>query len=427
MRFNVDALVEENKRLKRAVEELSLLNKLAQTIGASSNLDAILQEIIKHSLRAVQAEQCTITLVVEKSDSPLKTLVRTMVRNAAHEAFHLNQVLLGWMMKHKRPLSLTHPQKDDRFPGIEWDTEIHSLLCVPLLIKSRLIGILTAFNKLAGNQFTAEDLRLLGIIAAQSAQIIENARLAEEEKVLICVKEEMNLARQIQKDLLPHQLPEIPGYAIRGTSIPAESVGGDYFDFIPLDAHRLVLCLGDVSGKGLPAALLMSNLQAIIRSQLYMPGGVAEWVQRANQLLYHNTSPSKFATLFLAVLDFHTHRLHYANAGHDRPLVISADGTIQELPEAGVPLGFLEKVLYQEQDFAFKKGDTLLVYSDGVSEAMNEKEEEFGVARIRSFLARNYQRSAAEIIRNLVAQVHHHAGKRPQSDDITVILVQRNN
>ncbi len=422
---NEQNLRKELEKLQRAVKELSLLNDLARSIGASNKLEKIMQKIISYSLRAVSAEQCTITLVREKSDDPMKTLVRTMVSKAEHDPFHLNQVLLGWMLQNKKPLSVANPQQDKRFSGIKWDMEIKSLLCVPLLVKSKLIGILTAFNKIQAEKFTSEDMRLLGIIAAQSAQIIENARLYEEEKALLRMKEELNLARQIQTDLLPSQIPDVPGYDLAGISVPAESVGGDYFDFIPVDEHRLAVCLGDVSGKGLPAALLMSNLQAIIRSQTMMPGTVSECLERSNKLLYRNTAPHKFATLFFGILDFRSNQFCYASAGHDRPILISANGDIHELETAGLPLGFLEEATYIENCFEFKPDDLLMIYTDGISEAMNKKEEEFGVNRIINFVNRRHDKSAQEVIQGLIEEVKKHANGFPQSDDMTLMVIKK--
>ena len=422
---NEQNLRKELEKLQRAVKELSLLNDLARSIGASNKLEKIMQKIISHSLRAVQAEQCTITLVPQKSDDPMKTLVRTIVSRVQQDPFHLNQVLLGWMLQNKKPLSIANPQQDERFSGVQWDQEIHSLLCVPLLVKSKLIGILTAFNKIQAEKFTHEDLRLLGIIAAQSAQIIENARLYEEEKALLRMKEELNLARQIQTDLLPSQIPDVPGYDLAGISVPAESVGGDYFDFIPIDDHSLAVCLADVSGKGLPAALLMSNLQAIIRSQTFMPGTVAECLERSNKILYRNTAPNKFATVFFGILDVRTNRFCYANAGHDRPLVVSTGASVQELPTAGLPLGFLEEASYGENCFEFKPNDLLLIYTDGISEAMNKHEEEFSVDRIIQFLNQHHKNSAQAVIDGLIAQVNNHAAGFQQSDDMTLIVVKK--
>ena len=171
------ALQEENQRLQRAVGELALLNDLAREIGASLNSEEIMQTIIRRSLRAVDAEQGVITLIDQHASTPMKTLVRTRVSSGGQQAFHLEQSLQGWMLLHKKPLLINDPASDERFHGVAWEQSIRSLLCAPLLIKSELKGILTLYNKKGGQEFTAEDQRLLGIIAAQSAQVMENARL----------------------------------------------------------------------------------------------------------------------------------------------------------------------------------------------------------------------------------------------------------
>lgn len=268
----VHKLEEENERLKRAVDELSILNELATAIGALNSSEEVIRKIIGRSLRAVNAEQGVITVVDEQPDQPMKTLIRSMVSSSDHGQFHFNQALLGWMILNKKPLTVNDPPNDERFRGIPWDGSVHSVLCVPMLTRSALKGVLAVYNKKGGKGFTLDDQRLLAIIAAQSAQVVENARLYEEERSLIKMQQEFKLAAQIQADLLPKESPKIPGYDIAGATYPARTIGGDYFDFISLDQNRIAVCLGDVSGKGLTAALLMANLQASLRSQSHMAG-----------------------------------------------------------------------------------------------------------------------------------------------------------
>jgi len=219
---------EENERLKRAVEELSVLNDLARAIGASLNSQEIMQTIIHRSLRSVHAEQGVITLVEQRQSEPMKTLVRSMVSSAARQPYHLTQAFTGWMYLNKRPLIVNDPQHDERFRGVRWDESIRSILCVPMMVKSELIGVLAVFNKRAGGQFSEDDQRMLSIIAVQSGQVVENARLYEEEKLLRQMEEELKLASRIQSDLLPKDLPCMRGYDIAGRTVPAKQVGGDY-------------------------------------------------------------------------------------------------------------------------------------------------------------------------------------------------------
>src|SRR5712692_6084662 len=274
------ALLEENRRLKRAIEELSILNDLARAIGASLNSQEVMQTIIHRSLRAVHAEQGVITLVGPQAEDAMKTLVRSVMSSSDHEKFHFNQSLLGWMHLNKKPLILNDPQHDDRFKGVRFDESVLSLLAVPMMVKSALKGILAVYNKKDGKIFTEGDQRLLAIIAAQSAQVVENARLYEEEQALFRMQEEVRLAARIQLDLLPKSPPEIKGYDIAGKSVPAQLVGGDYFDFIPTHDYRLALSVGDVSGKGLPASLLMASLQATLRGQTMVSSFAKECVRR---------------------------------------------------------------------------------------------------------------------------------------------------
>ncbi|MCX6137842.1 MAG: SpoIIE family protein phosphatase [Ignavibacteriales bacterium] len=421
---SVEMLQDEVRRLRRAVDELSILNDLARSIGASVNGEEIMQTIIRRSLRAVNAEQGVITLVEDEQKS-MKTLIRTMVSSADAPAFHLHQALLGWMHLNKKPLSVEEPGNDPRFRGVQWDESIHTLLCVPLIVKSELRGVLTVYNKKDGQTFTSDDQRLLAIISAQSAQVIENARLIEEEKAYITMRQEVGLAAKIQLDLLPRGVVAMEGYDIAARTIPAQSVGGDYYDFIPTPEDNLALCLGDVSGKGLPASLLMANLQATLRGQTLVSQRPSECLNRSNKLLYGSTSPEKFATLFYGVLDRKNHTMHYCNAGHDWPFHIAKDASIKRLQTGGLMLGLFETHQYSDELIAFSSGDLLVIQSDGVSEAPNPNQEQFGEERLQELLLAHRDLSASEIIDTIVREVRKHAGANPQSDDITIMVIKR--
>jgi sigma-B regulation protein RsbU (phosphoserine phosphatase) len=380
--------------------------------------------IIHRSLRAVGAEQGVITLVDEEADRSMKTLVRTAVSSAGHSKYHFNQALLGWMHINKKPLTINSPSTDERFRGVRWDESIRSLLCVPMIVKSALRGVLTVYNKKGQAQFTEEDQRLLAIIAAQSGQVVENARLYEMEQSLIRMKEEVRLAARIQTDLLPKSPPTPPGYDIAGTSVPAQMVGGDYFDFMQMPGGKYGVTLGDVSGKGLPAALLMANLQATLRGQTLLGGSVSECIKRSNKLLAESTSPEKFVTLFYSVLDTAARTLTYCNAGHDAPMLLRAGGASERLATGGVVLSIMDDFPFEEASVPFGPGDLMVVYSDGISEAMNPANEQFGEGRIAEAVERSRGASAAGIIESIVAAVRAHAGTAPQMDDMTLVVIK---
>jgi len=237
---------------------------------------------------------------------------------------------------------------------------------------------------------------------------------------------ELHLAGQIQKNLLPNQSPIIPNYDITAFNMPANEVGGDYFDFIRLDEHRIVIVLGDVSGKGLSAALLMANLQAVIRGQALYNSSPKECLERANKLLFHSTDSDKFVTLFYGILDTQKNTLQYVNAGHNPPILYSSGNVPVSLETSGLPLGAFEDITYEEKEITIAIGDQLFIYSDGVCEAMNDDFEEFGKDKLLQIFGNNGYMNPIELEKKIISAIKFHIGESPQSDDMTMILVKRN-
>ena len=424
----IQRLKEENQRLRRAVEELSILNDLALAIGGNLDSEKIMRSIISKSIRAVGAKQGDITLIAENETNPAQTLVRSMVSSQTQSPLHLNQNLLGWMQIHKKPLMINDPRTDERFRNVKWEESVRTVLCAPLMAKSKLIGILTIYNKKDESGFTDSDQRLLSIIAAQSAQVVENARLYEEEQEYKAMRKEMELASSIQKKLLPSTPPEIKGYSIGGRNLTAKSVGGDYFDYVKVDDHHWMVCLGDICGKGMPAALLMSNLQAILHGQVLHSLSPGEILKLANIQLFRNTDPEKFATVFLGILDAREHKLHFSNGGHEYPFYIKSDGNYDRLKSNGLPLGIMEMSDYGEETIEVDPGDCMLVYSDGITESINLQEEEFGESRLREILV-----SAGPdlydpdgLIDKIFNASIEYSGQQQRFDDMTALVLSRN-
>lgn len=423
------SLEEENKRLRRAVDELAILNDIALAIGGSLDSEKIMRSIIGRSIRVLGAEQGDITLIAENQTNPAETLVRSMISTSEHSPLHLNQNLLGWMQINKKPLMINQPGNDSRFRNVKWESSIYSLLSAPLMVRSRLIGILTVYNKRSDKNagFSESDQRLLSIIAAQSAQVVENARYYEEEQAYLFMRRELELASTIQKKMLPSSSPNIDGYAIAGKNVTAQEVGGDYFDYIRLDEYRWAFCLGDISGKGLPASLLMTNLQAILRGQAFHLIKPGEILKNANSQLYQSTSSEKFATLFLAILDTSNNTIHYSSAGHDYPFLMRKDGSYLRLQTGGLPLGMMEGMEYEEDIIEIQNGDFLFVFSDGVTDVTNVDNEMFGEDRLIQLLtdASKKNELPENIIKTIVDTCLHHSGKAGLFDDITAIALKR--
>ena len=222
-------LQEENKRLRTAIEELSVLNEISTAISSTQPLEQIIDLIVRKCVKHLKVEQGAVMLLDEQDqEKPFRTMIRKQDSVANYLPYRLDAQLTGWMLKNKTPLLINDLEKDSRFNFmVNNEFPIHSLLSVPMNVKGKMIGLITVFNKKTNIGFSNNDQRLLGIISAQSAQIIENARLYQEEQALIHLQEEMRLAYEIQVDLLPKFQPKVLGYQIAGKSIPAKDVGGE--------------------------------------------------------------------------------------------------------------------------------------------------------------------------------------------------------
>ncbi len=425
----VEALEEENRRLRRAVEELSILNQIATAINSTRTVDEIVSLMVRKCIIHLQVEQASVMLLDKQNkEHPLHTMVRRSDRTSDILPLRLDAELTGWVIRHQKPLAVNDLHHDERFQGsVNRDLPIHSLLSVPMITKGKMVGVVTVFNKKSPGGFTEEDQRLLAIISSQSAQVIENARLLEEEQRLLRMQEEMRLATEIQKRLLPPGAPDIPGYDIAGVSIPAKEVGGDYFDFIPLPQSQtcLAFCLGDVSGKGMPAALLMANLQAAVRTQAFTGPECDLCMENVSTLLYHNTGEDKFATVFYGTLNHHTHTLTYCNAGHDDPFLFTPGEGVRSLSTGGIVVGFMPRYDYRQETVSIAPGARLILYSDGITEAQNAADEEFGVHRLQRLIESHPRADSAEFVNLVIKAVQQFAGDTPQADDMTLVVIGR--
>ncbi len=421
-------LLEENKRLKKAVEELSVLNEIATAISSTLGLNEIIDLIVWKCIKHLNVEQAAVMLL---SDNKPEDKFQTMIRKADKKSesfvpFRLDSQITGWILKNRKPLLVNEFGSDSRFNNSLLQVHgIKSFLSVPLISKGEIIGIITVFNKKNNSVFTEEDQKLLSIIAAQSTQTIVNARLLEEEKKLLQLEQELKTAAAIQKNILPKVIPNIPGYEIAATNIPAKEVGGDYYDFILRNDDKLIFCLGDITGKGIPAAMLMANLQATFRSQSQIHSGLSQIVCSSNTLLHKSTEVDKYATLFTGILDYGNHILTYCNAGHNDAIKLSGKGYMEKLTKGGIIIGFMEDVSYEEDSVKLEPGDTIVVYSDGITETMNEQEEEFGEERFEKLLTGNSTVSAEELLRKIISETERFAGNQPQSDDKTLLIIRR--
>ena len=418
----------EIQKLKLAVKELSVLNDIATAVSTTHDLDQVIELIVRECVNHLNVEQGAIMLLDQnETDDQFHTIVREVDTETDIVPYHFGVQLSGWMVKNQKPLLINDVPNDNQFTNLSDDEfPIKSILSAPLKTKGRLIGVLNVFNKISEDGFTLDDQRILSIIATQSAQVVENARLYDEEQSLKKIEEELKIANDIQTRLLPKTNPQIEGFDIASKSVPAKEVGGDYYDFIQIDENNIVICLGDISGKGMPAALLMANLQATLRGQALFTSSAGECLTRANKLLYRSTDRQNFATLFYGILDSSNDKFRFSNAGHNPPILINSDKKVIRLTKGGTVLGFMEDFQFEEDSVNLKKGDVLIIYSDGIDEAFNIDDEEYGEENLLSIIKDILSLDAEQIIENVFESVRSHVQDAPQSDDITMLALKWN-
>ncbi|MEW6510597.1 MAG: SpoIIE family protein phosphatase [Bacteroidota bacterium] len=296
---------------------------------------------------------------------------------------------------------------------------------VPIQLQGETRGLILLGEKLSREPFGPEDLEFLASLGNLAVISLENARLFKEAIEKQKLEDELLLAREIQKGLLPSIIPPVPGFTISAANISSKQVGGDYYDVLPLDDGRHIIAIGDVSGKGPPAALLMANLQATIRALVPLRLGLGELTGRVNDLMCENTGGNKFVTFFWGAIDHVARTLAYVNAGHNYPYVVHADGGFERLDRGGMILGIMKtETPYEEAVVGFHPGDTLVLFTDGVSEAMSGTQEEYGEARLERVLLSSRDKSAQEVMEAIYRDVLAHTQGAPQSDDITMMVVR---
>jgi phosphoserine phosphatase RsbU/P len=302
---------------------------------------------------------------------------------------------------------------------------VRSMIAVPLQAQNRVIGLIYLDSPNLFRPFTRDDLNLLTVMANVAAIRIEHARLAEVEQVERMLAKELDQAATIQRGLLPRSTPQRPGFDIAGHTAPCRTVGGDYYDFISYPDGRLAMLVGDVAGKGMPASLMMSSLQARVQVLFEQPDQLAQNVTRLNKAVASNCPDNRFITFFICVLDPATGELTYSNAGHNPPLIVRQNGSVDKLTTGGTILGILPKYVFDEDTARLERGDTLVLFSDGVTEASRlDVDEEFGEDRLAEVIAHSTATDASDLVQEILQAVAAFTKAAPPADDITVVVAR---
>ena len=416
-----------------SADMLAVISRVSVALLSSRSLDETLNQVLDFVFEALPADRGYLMLFEKASAQAEPELIcktmRTRKPLPANEQpeVKISHSISEQVLKQGNSVLTSDAQHDPRFQQNQSIvlSGIRSVMAVPLAIEGRILGMIYVDSSFGTNRFTEQQLQLLTLIAGVATIRIDNARLLEVQVEQKRLANELAVASEIQLRLHPATPPKISGYDMIGVSFPCYEVGGDYFDFIQRKDNRYTIALGDVSGKGTGAALLMTSLHAAVRAYVTTPASAPEVVSQINQYIYDNTPSNRYITFFYSELDPKTHQLTYVNAGHNPPLLVRASGEIEQLDVGGFPVGIMPFGEYHQAAVQLNSGDVLIIYSDGVTESVNENDDEFGEPRLIEVMQKNRTRTAPGIRDRIDEALTRFVGKAKSVDDLTMVIVKR--
>jgi serine phosphatase RsbU (regulator of sigma subunit) len=379
-------------------------------------LEELFSLVLDQAISAVQAERGLLMTLENKK----------LVTRATHgDGFRISTTVRDRVINNKESLLVRNVGQEQALLNQHSISEqqIHSLMAVPLQTQTEVIGLIYVDSRLFVREFTADDLNLLTVLANVAAIRIDHEKHLELQRQEARRSLDLEQAAEIQRGILPAKPPAVPGMDIAGHNAPCRTVGGDYYDFIMYQDGRLVLVLGDVAGKGMAAAMLMSNLQARVQMLTEEPIPLDVLMGRLDKSIANNCPSNRFITMFMCVLEPTTGRVVYCNAGHNPAFIVRGSGKVETLRAVGTVLGVLPDLGYENQFAQLEHGDLIAIYSDGVTEATRE-EEEFGEDRLEKILVEHRDKPAKEIVALVTGALNEWTSSGVPEDDITLIVAR---
>jgi serine phosphatase RsbU (regulator of sigma subunit) len=416
------------EELARQNRVLGILSKAATALVVHRPLAELFEHVLDLLFQAIPAERGAILLL---QGEPSLLQIKAARSRKGDLLTKVSRSIARRVLEERVSLLLPNVLEDARFKAEDsiLASGIRSAMCAPLWFtsgagdKDAVIGLIYLDSLQRSHSFGEEDLRVLTALSNVAAAKIENVRLLEESLEMRRLEEDMRMAAEIQRGLLPDQAPSVPGYGLVGMNQPCRTVGGDYYDFV-VEEGKLLMALGDVSGKGTGAALLMTVLRAAVRGH-WTDHSLSDAVGRINRTVFQNVPANKYVTFFLAALDPPTGSVRFVNAGHNPPLLIRADGSLETLQAGGMVLGMFDSVPYSEGLTELRKGDTLLVFSDGVTETWNADDLEFGEDGLAKVATRGRALEAPALLGEILSELDRFAAGAKATDDRTLIVLKR--
>ena len=413
----------------RPETQLEALVEISNNLGSTLEIKEILPKILDSLFKIfVQADRGFVVMRPQPN-APLVAVASKARKASDEENMRFSRTIVKQAMEGKRAILSADASSDERFGMAESiaDFQIRSLICAPMIgSNGESLGVVQIDTSNQRSRFTDQDLQLLAGIANQAAISLDNARLHQEAMHQMALQRDMEAAKQMQRALLPNQFPEVAGYHFFAYYESAFQVGGDYYDYVSLPDNRFALVLGDVAGKGVPAAILMAKLSSDVRLWLAIEPDPAKALGKINSIFSGYGWDDRFVTMIVAVVDPATNRLTLVNAGHMPPILRNAKGEVLEIggEEAGVPVGVIDDFEFEAYERVLEPGDFVTIYTDGFSEAMNSKRELYGVERMIELIS-DKRITTADLGNRLLDDVRGFAGDYPQSDDMCLVCLGR--
>lgn len=403
---------------KQALSPVSALLRAGRELSVKRPISELFWSILDLSIEAVGADRGV--LLTQEGDD-------LVVQASRGEGFRISTTVRDMVLRDKTSLLVRDASLDEalREQKSIVAQQVRTLMVVPLQTDERVIGLLYLDSPSMVRPWTADDLNLLTVMANVAAIRLERERLQHAEEARRLLAAELSQAAEIQRRFLPGEAPVVKGLDLAGYNIPSRSVGGDYYDFLSCPDGRQGCLLGDVAGKGMPAALMMMNLQAraqVLAETLCDPG---DFLTSLNRIIKKNCPDNRFITAFYCTIDPETGAVNCANGGHNPPLIARAGGGIEWLTAGGPVLGILPGIKYASFECRLQPGDSLIIYSDGVTEATSPQGEEFGEERLAELVATNSKASAATLIKMIETRLSEFGAGTPAPDDITVLVAKK--
>jgi len=426
---------DETQGDQRRLQNLSILQEINKALNSETNLDRLLQLIMDMAVHLTTAERGFLVLV---SDGVLDFRVARNIEHGVVELpeFETSKTVVQQVVNSGQAMLTSNAQQDLSSIQSIVSAEVRSLLCVPLKVKNKVLGVLYVDSRSRKSTFDEDDRSLLLGFSDQAAIALENARLIAEVRQTEAMRSELRVASTIQHALLPKAVPQLAGFEVAGAMLTAKEVGGDYYDYIlpPMPtagaaARGLYLVIGDVSGKGVPAGLVMVMARSVLRSL------ASSWDARpsallteTNRILKPDLKPGIFMSMLLARINPGSGTCTVSGCGHERPLVFRAEKrNVQAFDAGGIVLGVVPEIgsMVNDMEIKLELGDQLVLYTDGVTEAMDADRNQYSIQRLMETIHKHGERSADELVAAIGADVNRHRGEAEIHDDITLLVLRR--